>query len=404
VPATRESDPEDFFYGRPVTFSWNGESFEQLDPDWVGITSYSAASPVYRVQGIPRVSIVADLDHDGMNEVVVGTMPYRDANQRGALYVFQWDGTRFVAEFSDYCMGGVQRLDLVNLEGEDLVVVSAVMRPVLKFDGQVDASICPQLRKTPGEADTGLYLLRAISSNEYETWPLTLDDNRLTPLTIAPTSSSDVLFARTSPLTASVPVMIDWSTVQLVEPDGQVREEALGIENTPFLQMEMADLDGDGNNEIVALTAKGYSGIGSVNRDDLVWQVYQSTQGKYVLVYEGLPHYSHLYYFFAAGDIDGDGAAEIIESSGEVYEWVDDRLSSRANLVEDTGKDLYYGLESIYIGDLFGDGQSRIVFTGRYAEGGRFAPTNVLPGCMSYVWIVQPISSWDGLAVAKEAS
>ena len=227
VPSKREGDPEDFFYSHPVTFSWDGKSFERLEADWVGITSYSEISPIHRLQGMPRVLTITDIDNDGMNEVIVGTMPYRDASQRGAVYVFQWDGTRFVAEFSDYCIGNVQRLDVVDLGGENLVVISAAMHPTLEFGGQIDKNVCPQLREEPEGSDTGLYTLRSIHTNEYEIQPLILDHSSLTAFIT--TSNHKFGLVRTSAWPSSVPVMLDLTNTQKIWYDGQV-----SIDNIQF--------------------------------------------------------------------------------------------------------------------------------------------------------------------------
>jgi hypothetical protein len=313
------------------------------------------------------VLIITDVDHDEVNEVIVGTKPYRDPIQVGAVYVFHWDGARFVTEYSDYCMGGVQRLDVANLRGEDLMVVSTFRRPLV-FGSEVNTDMCP--RKDIEESYTGLYLLRASGPNEYESHPLIIDDNRRTSLIIPSRSFSETLFARTSSIRTSGTTIVDWTTTKFMASDGCMLEEPLKVGAVLALQMEMADLDGDGNHEVVVLAAKNYSEPGAIGVDNLVWQVYQGTRDEYLLVYEGPTTYTHLFYFFEAGDIDGDGAAEIVESSGEIYEWTGERLSSQANLLDAVGKNLCYGLESIYIGDLFGDGQNRIVFTGRYADEG----------------------------------
>jgi hypothetical protein len=371
VPSTREGDPEDLFYGHPVTFSWNGKSFERLEADWVGITSYSETSPVYRVQGTPRVLMIADIDDDGMNEVIVGTMPYRDASQRGAVYVFQWDGTRFVAEFSDYCMGGVQRLDLIDLGDENLVVISAVMRPVLGFGRQIDANICPQLRKGPEEPDTGLYVLHAIGANGYESQPLSLDHSSLTAFVTTSNHPFGNQLVRTSEWPSSTPVMLDWDSAQTIQYDGQVSTDDVQIAiDVPVLQIESADIDGDNSDEIVVLAAKGWDSSGLVSEDELIWQVFQITEDRYNLVYEKLAVFSSDLvhspsYFFTVGDIDNDGRVEVIDSTGTVHRWITDRLLPQMNLIEAVGESFHYGLENIYIGDIYGDGRNRVIFTGR---------------------------------------
>ncbi len=371
IPSAREGKPEDLFYGHPVTFSWNGKSFERLEADWIGITSYSETSPVYRVQGTPRVLMIADIDDDGMNEVIVGTMPYRDASQRGAVYVFQWDGAHFVTEFSDYCMGGVQRLDSIDLGNENLVLISTVMRPVLGFGGQVDANICPQLRKEPEEPDTGLYVLRTISPNEYESQPLSLDHSSLTAFVTTSNHPSGNQLVRTSEWPSSVPVMLDWASVHTIRYDGQVYTDDIQIEiDVPVLQMEPADLDGDNSDEIVVLAAKGWDGSGLVSEDELIWQVFQITEDHYDLVYEKSAVFSSNlvhspFYFFTIGDIDNDGRAEVIDSSGAVHRWIADRLHPQMNLIETVEESFHYGLENVYIGDIYGDGRNRVIFTGR---------------------------------------
>jgi hypothetical protein len=298
-------------------------------------------------------------------------MPYRDASQRGAVYVFQWDGTRFVAEFSDYCMGGVQRLDLIDLGDENLVVISAVMRPVLGFGRQIDANICPQLRKGPEEPDTGLYVLHAIGANGYESQPLSLDHSSLTAFVTTSNHPFGNQLVRTSEWPSSTPVMLDWDSAQTIQYDGQVSTDDVQIAiDVPVLQIESADIDGDNSDEIVVLAAKGWDSSGLVSEDELIWQVFQITEDRYNLVYEKLAVFSSDLvhspsYFFTVGDIDNDGRVEVIDSTGTVHRWITDRLLPQMNLIEAVGESFHYGLENIYIGDIYGDGRNRVIFTGR---------------------------------------
>ena len=72
----------------------------------------------------------------------------------------------------------------------------------------------------------------------------------------------------------------------------------------------------------------------------------------------------------ALGDIDNDGRAEVIDSSGTIHKWIAGRLHAQMSLGETIGEDLHYGLESIYVGDIFGDGHNRVIFTGRCSSPG----------------------------------
>jgi|GEM_PF-3020567 len=370
VPSSRGNDPEDLFYGHPVIFSWNGETFKQLEADWVGISSYSELRLVYQAQGLTKVLMITDVDHDGMNEIVIGSAPYRTAFQvRGAVYVFQWDGTRFVAEFSDYCMGAVERLDLMTPREDGAIAVSTTMRPV--WDLGRDAGMCPEVTKGPDEPNTGLYALRAIGANDYETWPLTLDSDSFTALVAIPERLPGTQFVR---LSLGKSTMLDWTTSRVIRYDGQVRASDLqiGIER-PIMQMEAADLDGDGIDEIIVLAAaKSWDGGGLVEGDEVIWQVFQAIQDRYHLVYEEPAAFSsnlgYIFRFFAVGDVDNDGRTEVISSAGELYKWTNNQLVPQTNLIAAIGEDFYHGLESIYIGDVYGDGQNKVVFTARYFD------------------------------------
>jgi hypothetical protein len=373
VPATCHDEPRGVFYSHPVILSWDGKHFEQMNADWVGITSYSDTTSVCRIQAIPRALAVVDINADGLNEVIVGTMPYRDASQQGALYVFRWDGNRFVAALSEYCMGGVHRLDPVNLDGSEVVMASTIVHLGFGFDREADR--CPQLLRTVEKSDTGLHILRMSGPDEYESQMLLVDHSSLTALFTGEVSPQSVGFIRTTMVTSSVPAMLDWSAAQIVSLEGRLGSHDIGIpmDDVPVIQIELADLDGDGADEIVVLAAKTYDGSGLVNRDEMIWRIYRMTGHGYKLQYEEPALFSsddaiRPYYFFAVGDLGHDGRDEIVDSAGTIYSWTAGYLKPEQNVIGFVGSGFYYGLEDIYIGDDFIDGQSRIIFTGRCSD------------------------------------
>jgi hypothetical protein len=103
----------------------------------------------------------------------------------------------------------------------------------------------------------------------------------------------------------------------------------------------------------------------------MAWQVFQAVEGYFRLIDElPLVYPDPLRSIFAVGDADNDGLIEIVSDSGGVYKWVNDRLCYQANLLEEIGQDVTYGLESVYIEDVYGSGQNKIVFTRRYSSEG----------------------------------
>jgi hypothetical protein len=317
---------------------------------------------VYLAQGLPGALLITDLDHDEVNEIVVGTEPYRTAFQeRGAVYVFQWDGERFVAEFSDYCLGSVYRLDEMAQKDDTIVVASVWQRPVTDWDAY--KGLCPQLPKGPDEPTRGLYAIRSNGSGEYQTWPLTLDDGLLTALVIGSGHLPGAQFVRLRPMSI---FMLEWAGAQALRYDGQVHESYVSLEIQDYiLQMEAVDLDNDKIDEIVVLVAK------DKDKSVMAWQVFQAVEGYFRLIDElPLVYPDPLRSIFAVGDADNDGLIEIVSDSGGVYKWVNDRLCYQANLLEEIGQDVTYGLESVYIEDVYGSGQNKIVFTRRYSSEG----------------------------------
>lgn len=354
-----ETTPENAFWRHPFVLSWDGETLGVLEAQWLGIPSYPQGVETYWKQGLPGAILVSDIDKDGINEVVVGTAPYRSADQRGALHVFQWDGHRFTSEFSDYCLGYVYRLDLVSPGNNQVVAVSTGRRPVTEIDAE--DGVCPELPKGPGKPTSGLYILSAPRANEYQTELLVADD-ATTSLVVRSNNSPGISFVR---LRGAPPgFVLDWSSAQVIQFGGQVSEVDLTLEVKPYVvHMEATDLDGDRTEEIVVLSATDAKG------EHLFWQVFHFSQDRYALVYERpVVHSSSLRDSFVLGDADNDGRIEVLDDAGDIYSWIGNQLCYEGNLLEAMGEDVGYGLEWPSIEDIYKDGTMRIIFIRRYDE------------------------------------
>jgi len=376
VPSQRAAESEGVYYSHPVTFSWNGQTFELLKADWVGISSYVSQVSVYRSQSIPIALRITDIDQDGANELIVGTgaMEFK-----GAVYIFQWDGGRFVAEYSDYCLGAVSRIDEVN-DGTE-VVLSVSGRPT--GASPYDREMCPEVIQGTAEPTTGLYSLRATQPNAYESHLLTLNNYLSTALVGNSEYLSSTYFVRVQSPGSNE--LVDWSTRQVWHyADEQLSAGTLPLEiERPLVQMKTADLDGDQISEIVVLAAKEWRDyVDLADEDLLLWLVFQQENNAYQLVYEGEVDFSSSRYstkLFAVGDADNDGTDELLASNGELYTWLDDHLELQVNLSEAMGEEFCKGLESIYIGTVHNDGKNRIVFTARDASATEFCPDQSYP-------------------------
>ena len=362
----RSGKPEDYFYSHPIVFSWNGETFEPLEAAWTGISSYVPQVPIHDAQNIPIALLVADVDRDHMNELLVGTGGRPASPNKGALYIFQWDGTGFIAEYSDYCMGIVHRLDLIG--DADSVAISTWGRPT--GAGFYDHDMCPDVLKDPNEPREGLYVLRATEENHYETHSLAVDDSS-TVLVANSDHFSDTQFVRGQFFDSSD--VVDWETTQVLNYEGEITTDTLLLEIENLIgKMATADLEGDATPEIIVLAAKEWrEDIRLSAEDKAVWLVFQQSSQGYQLIYEGEgdfspdPSQGSLRKRFVAGDVDDDGADEILAGNGVLYKWVDGRLVPQMDLMEAMGIEFCHGLESMYVGDVHNDGKNRIVFVAR---------------------------------------
>ena len=91
------------------------------------------------------------------------------------------------------------------------------------------------------------------------------------------------------------------------------------------------------------------------------------TDGKYRVVSE-VNDYQLGAVFFVAGDIDNDGQEDIVDGKGRVYSWNGSRLCYQGDVMEAVGLELQYGFESIFVGDVYGNGQNRLVVLARPVE------------------------------------
>ena len=351
---------EGVFWRHPVIFSRHGLTFEKLAVSWLGIAPPAPKLSTADRQGLSISVAILDINQDGLNEVVVGTTPYRNGSEYGAVYIFQWTGTNFMAVYSDYCLGSVYRLDLL---GDDQIALSTFDRPI--GDQAAYEKVCPEIPKTTDKRNNGLYSLGLVEPNQYETQVLVLDRGWITTLamnTRAPATSHFVRFDLHSTTPRG-----DWATAQLVGLDGPiVNKENILPQIKSFAEyMEAADLDGDEIDEIINLTSRDTQ-FGDV----FTWQVFKMIAGSYQLLFEsaeseplkkGIDR-------FVTGDVDNDGLTEIIDNRGSVYKWNSNQLCYQGNLIEAIEQDLEYGLEGMYIGDVYGNGENKIIFTGRYSH------------------------------------
>lgn len=357
------TEEESVFWRHPVVLSWNGTTFKKLEVNWVGITPPASGLSTADRQGLPMAVEVMDIDQDGKDEVIVGTLPYRNASERGALYIFHWNGSDFVAEYSDYCMGSVYRLDKLGQGSKISIAISTMGRPVA--DWAEYEQIRPEVSKGLNEPSNGLYILRAVEPNLYQTQPLALDNDRLTSLIINTKILTETQFIRFEANRAAF--RWNWATAESVGYGGQTINMGNILPKTEQLARYMAatDLNRDGIDEIIVLSGKN-TYLGNV----FIWQVFQRVAGNYQLIFES-PETEPMVkgiISFTMGDVDNDNSDEIIDNTGAIYNWNNNRLCYQGNLAEAVGNDLFYGLESIRISDVYGDGKNRIIFTGRYAK------------------------------------
>jgi len=374
VPPNTAAESEGYFYSHPIVFSWNGKNFEQLKAEWLGIQSYAPQISVYRAQGTPVTLIIADIDQDNTSELIVGTISRGAGDFKGAIYIFHWDGQRFQAEYSDYCLGAINRIDTIN--NEKSVIVSASSRPI--GYGAYDRNICPENPKGPDEFTTGLYVLYATQEDEYATRSLELDSNLSTILTINMDDSNATQFIRGS--YTSNTNMIDWKNTKVLSYTEEIWPGTLMLEiENPIMQMTTAVVDGNGTLEIVTLTA-GQAQDTTIPASTLTLLVFQKKQNVYQLIHSAdvdfsTPSTTYMLKYFAVGDADNDGKDEILASNGELYDWGDGDMVSNINVMKAKNKDFCLGLESIYIGKVYNNEQNRIIFTARDStKGDTFCP------------------------------
>lgn len=373
--------PEDFFYNHPLVFSWNGETFESLKAEWVGITSYISQVLVSDAQAIPSVLLISDIDADGVNELLVGTASYGSENDKGALYIFQWDGERFVAEYSEYCMGGIAALDYVS--AENLVVVSSSHRPT--EEQSYDRYICPDVAVGEDEPVAGLYALRGTEINGYITQTLALDNNS-SLITIPSEYLTATQFIRGHFDLSRM--QVDWKMTQVWHYAGEMISDTLNlpIEDYSF-HVDAADLDGDTVMELVVLAIQEFPSddiFADVYEYDLTWLVFKGRGVDYHLVHKHdmqfLSEPGQLFdASFAVGDVDNDGTDEILGNNGALYKWRNEHLALQMNVMTELGGEFCGDIESAYIGKVHADGQNRIILTARVPQEDGLCSDTVFP-------------------------
>ena len=351
-------DQEGIFWRHPVFLTWNGTEFSKVDAPWMGIPQ--PAPDLWRPfdrQGLPYAVVVADVDQDGVNEVIVGTNWYRNPLEYGGFFIFEWDGAGFETEYADYCIGPVTRLDVLgNGAG---VALSAWGKPTAneaEFDG-----VCPEVWQDLSAPRATLFLLTSEGPDQYHVRPVVSDQEELSSLVVNPQDPLSTQFVWFK--SDGAWFWQDWATAASYNLDGQPNQNIIPPQTEYLGKYSVAaDLDGDGVDEIVTL-----AGQNTELGDLFVWQIFQMTDSEYRMVFESRGDYVGTLYF-VAGDIDNDGKEDIVDAKGRMYTWNGSQLCDQGNVIRAAGLKLQRGLESIFVGDVYGDGQNRLVFTGRPME------------------------------------
>lgn len=356
--ANRWEDEEEVYEGiynrHPAVFTlkrndwdlaWN---LEHIEAAWHGVSG----AENYYSELWPSSVVIVDVDGDGVREVVVGTSRHRAQPALGALYVFQWNGETFQAEYTDYCMGGVYRIDLLgpNEQGHPRLLLSTTDRisQWWRRPGGWDLpdEFCPHVPKDPEAPTQGLYTFEWNGSSFQSTE--ILSDNMHTLLVgQTPAFSGTQVFR--FPISSGCPgpcVSRDGYVLTIPDLRRIPVEEIVDLEE-PIHQLELADLDGDRRPELVSLFYKarqrgapyyketnglaGYEWDG--NHFAPVWQAEADPLRRTV---DGI----------VVGDLDEDGWDEIVNVYGVIYRWRGD------GLIVDPG--LYEGIHRVAaMGDRF---------------------------------------------------
>ena len=349
-----EAHEDGVFWRHPVTLTWNGTAFEELDAAWTGIPSPSPTLTRVDRQGLPRSLVIADLDRDGVKEIAIGTGSYRNPNEYGAIYVFEWNGTGFEAEYANFCIGSVIRMDVLGNGG---VTLSALGYESTGF--VLDDGVCPELMQNPDTLFGQLFLLLSDGPDEYHVRPVVSGQDEDSSFAVNPQDPLITQFIWFKYDKGRF--WQDWRTATSYKLDGH-RVDNIIPPQTEYLGSSSiaADLDGDGVDEIVSKVGDYPDGSTRGYGFAWGWQVFGMTDGEYRVVSE-VNDYQLGAVSFVAGDIGNDGKEDIVDGKGRVYTWNGSRLCYRGNVIEAAGLELQYGFQSIFVGDVYGDRQNRLV-------------------------------------------